>query len=154
MTASTTTLPPAQEGDPARAADEDPSSPSRAAADHRDGAVASSPFLAVIASVLTIGALKLAAPVVLPLALAVLLLALVWPLQKHLEDRLPPASSTIVAMIVLLSVLALCAVAVFAASNMIASRFPVYSDIFQEHYSTLVQWAEERDIPYEPNPIS
>ncbi|PSQ92576.1 MAG: hypothetical protein BRD52_04540, partial [Bacteroidetes bacterium SW_4_67_19] len=59
-------------------------------------------LLAVAVVVLVGGALKLTQPVTLPLAFALFLMALFWPLQRRLAGRAGPGAAVLVTLTVCL----------------------------------------------------
>ncbi len=122
-----------------------------AGGDRRAGEAVTRRLLGIIAAVLVIGALKLASPVALPLALAILLLAIVWPIQERLESHLGGRWGTLVSMMTVFALMAVFVAAMFVATRMIAEQLPNYQPVVQQRYQSIVEWMSAKGVPFEPD---
>ncbi|HEX5714812.1 MAG TPA: AI-2E family transporter [Thermoanaerobaculia bacterium] len=98
-------------------------------------------LLAVVAVVLVIAFLKWSAVATMPVAFAVLLIALVWPLQRKLEERLPSGVSFVAAVLVLLVVVGLFVAALWWTGQTVAERSSEYAPRLQAVYQQVQAWA-------------
>jgi predicted PurR-regulated permease PerM len=98
-------------------------------------------LLAVASAVLVIAFLKWSHAATMPLAFAVFLIALAWPLAERLERRLPRWASLVVTILTLLLAFALFVGALVWTGRSIAERAPEYSGRLQEVYARLQGWA-------------
>lgn len=117
----------------------------RAAGD--DGSVWHRRLLALIAIILTIGALHVMRPVTLPLAMAAFVLILVWPVESWLEMRVPRWFAITLTMLGLLLVLALLLAALWWSVRRLADRGPEFADRLESMGARLRSGAEESGLP-------
>lgn len=96
---------------------------------------------AVMAVVLLIAFLKWSAVATMPVAFALFLIALTWPLQRKLEQRLPHTVSFLVAVLVLLLVVGLFVGALWWSGRVVAERSPQYAERVQAVYGQVQAWA-------------
>lgn len=99
-------------------------------------------LLAIVATLLGLGALMVAEPVLLPLTFAVFLVALFWPLQRRLEGRLPRAAALGVTLLTFVVVLALFAGALWWSGEIVARQAATYEQEFQALAETWRQRAQ------------
>jgi len=100
----------------------------------------------LIAIILAVGALSTASSVFAPIALALLIIALVWPLQSHLQSFLPKLVALLISMTVVIC-------AFFAFGSMIAWAFGrvgrwIVADAarFQLFYDQIIAWLDSHGI--------
>lgn len=98
-------------------------------------------LLAVIAAVLVVAFLKWSAVVTMPLALALFLIALGWPLQERLERRLPRKLAFALTVLSMLLVFAAFVGALVWCGQLIAEKAPQYSGKVQAVYAQIQEWA-------------
>jgi AI-2 transport protein TqsA len=98
-------------------------------------------LLAVIATVLVIAFLKWSQVATMPLAFALFLIALAWPLQEWLERRLPRWASFALTALSLLLVIGLFLGALVWCGETVADRAPQYAGKVQTIYRQLQGWA-------------
>ena len=103
-------------------------------------------LLAVVAVVLVIAFLKWSAVATMPVAFALFLIALVWPLQRKLEGRLPRGLSFLLSVLVLLLVVGLFVAALWWSGQMVAERAPQYAQRVQAIYGQVEAWARSHGI--------
>lgn len=96
---------------------------------------------AIVAVVLVIAFLKWSAAASMPLAFALFLVALAWPLQRRLEKRLPRRIGFLLTVLALLLVLALFVAALWWSGQMVAERAPQYTQRVQAIYGQIEAWA-------------
>jgi AI-2 transport protein TqsA len=101
---------------------------------------------AVVAVVLVIAFLKWSAVATMPVAFALFLIALVWPLQRKLEKRLPSGVSFVLAVLALLLIVALFVVALWWTGQAVAERSSEYAPRLQAVYQQVQAWARSHGI--------
>lgn len=101
---------------------------------------------AVVAVVLVIAFLKWSAVAMMPVAFALFLIALVWPLQRWLEGRLPRGVSFLLAVLALLLVVGLFVAALWWSGQMVAERAPQYAQRVQAIQGQVEAWARSHGI--------
>lgn len=112
---------------------------------------ATTTLLAVITSILAVQFFRDTYPVTMPLAAAVFLAMLVYPLQSWLVRRLPRRirwMGTVVALLVILAALAAFAGAFALAATLVAERVPQYADRLQTLWGRVSSWATSHGIPF------
>lgn len=92
---------------------------------------------AVTAIVLVLAFLKWSQVVTMPLAFAVFLIALAWPLEERLERRLPRWASFTLTLLALLLVFGLFVGALVWSGQTVAEKAPQYASKVQEIYRQL-----------------
>lgn len=95
---------------------------------------------AFIATILVLGVMKVAQPVTLPLALAMFLIVLAWPLQVRLEKRLPSWLAFISTFMIFLMILALFVGVLALTGNIIARKAPQYIAQIEFSLGSLGKW--------------
>lgn len=101
---------------------------------------------AVVAVVLVIAFLKWSAVATMPVAFALFLIALIWPLQRWLEGRLPRRVSFFLAVLALLLVVGLFVAALWWSGQMVAERAPQYAHRVQAIQGQVEAWARSHGI--------
>ncbi|MEA2564469.1 MAG: transport protein TqsA [Acidobacteriota bacterium] len=101
---------------------------------------------AVVAVVLVIAFLKWSAVATMPVAFALFLIALVWPLQRKLENRLPSGVSFVLAVLVLLLIVGLFIAALWWTGQAVAERSSEYAPRLQAVYQQAQAWARSYGI--------
>jgi AI-2 transport protein TqsA len=104
-------------------------------------------LLAIGIAIAVVGALKVTQPVTLPLAAAVFLLVLAWPLQLGLERRLPRGVAYLLTTLAVLLTLAAFMAAIGWSLTGMAERAPEIIERAQQLRDDLSGMAEERDLP-------
>ena len=95
-------------------------------------AQAQSRLLAIIAAALVILALRMSSAVTLPLAFALFLIALLWPVQSRLESRLPRTAAFVFTVLVLFATLWAFAWILVECVDEAVERWPRYEGRFQQ----------------------
>jgi len=103
-------------------------------------------LLAVIATVLVLAFLKWSQVVTMPLAFAVFVIAVMWPLQERLQRHLPRWASLVLTVLVLLLVVALFVGALYWSGSLVAERAPLYEPKLRALYGQLEGWARSHGI--------
>ena len=101
---------------------------------------------AVVAVVLVIAFLKWSAVATMPVAFAAFLIALAWPLQRKLENRLPSGVSFLIAVLVLLLVVGLFVAVLWWTGQTVAERSSEYVPRLQAVYQQVQGWARAYGI--------
>ena len=101
---------------------------------------------AVVAVVLVIAFLKWSAVATMPVAFAAFLIALAWPVQKKLEQRLPSWMSFIIAVLMLLLVVGIFVAALWWTGQTMAERSSEYMPRLQAIQQQVQAWARAQGI--------
>jgi predicted PurR-regulated permease PerM len=104
-------------------------------------------LIAVITVILVALALRMSQPVTLPLALAIFVVVLAWPLQARLERALPRKVAYVLTVLAVLLVLALFCGALWWSGHTVAEKMPEYQPRFAELRAQVERWASQRGIP-------
>jgi AI-2 transport protein TqsA len=104
-------------------------------------------LLAILAVIAVVGALKVTQPVTLPLATAIFLLVLFWPLQAWLQARVPRPLAYAVTILAMLLVIAGFMAAVGWSLAVVVERAPEVVERARQLQAELGGWAEERELP-------
>lgn len=99
-------------------------------------------LLGIITVILVAWGLKAAASVLVPLAFAMFLTAVFWPLQRRLQRRLARSLSTAITLLSFLVVVGLFVGALWLSGNIIAQTWPQYSDQLQGYVNQIRSWAQ------------
>lgn len=102
--------------------------------------------LVVIASILVIAALYLAQPVVEPLAFALFVIALVWPIQAWLEARAPKLAALAITLLVTILVVAALGGLIVWGFGRVARWIINDAARFQMLYAQKVAWLEGNGV--------
>jgi AI-2 transport protein TqsA len=100
----------------------------------------------LIAVILTVAALWFAATVFAPLACALLIIALVWPLQAWLERSMPRAVALIICILLILAVFGAFGTIVVWAFGRVIRWLIAEAPRFQMLYTEAMAWLEARGI--------
>ena len=103
-------------------------------------------LLAVVAVVLVIAFLKWSAVATMPVGFALFLIALIWPLQRKLERRLPRKVSFVLAVLALLALVGLFVWALWWSGQMVAERAPQYAQRLEALSGQAEAWARSKGI--------
>jgi predicted PurR-regulated permease PerM len=103
-------------------------------------------LLAIIALIVVGGALKLTASVTLPLAFALFLAAVCWPLQHRLEERMPRGVALALTLAILLAVLLAFAGTLWFSATIVARDWPQYASQFQNYMDQARNTAQQYGI--------
>jgi predicted PurR-regulated permease PerM len=103
-------------------------------------------MLAICTAILVAAALYFARSIFAPFAFALFIMAIVWPVQSALQNKLPELAAVVLTLVTTLSV-------VVAFGGMVAWGFSVVAEWvighaprFQELYLEWARWLEEHDI--------
>lgn len=88
-------------------------------------------LLAIIMVLIVTWGLKVSAPVTLPLAIAMFLVAVFWPLQHRLERNVPRGLAAALTLLSFLLVIAGLVAAVWYAVEVVSQKWPQYEGQFQ-----------------------
>ena len=103
-------------------------------------------LIGVIAAILVTGAAYLASGVLAPLTLALFIIAIVWPLQRALQSRMPALLALAITMIVTVAVcLGFASLAVWAFGR-VGRSLIADSQRYQAFYDAAVAWLDDRGI--------
>jgi predicted PurR-regulated permease PerM len=103
-------------------------------------------MLALCTAILVAGALYLARSVFTPVAFSVFAIAIVWPLQKSLQARMPKIIALAFTLLLTLTVLALLALAIAWGTSQVGRWLLGNLDRFQFIYARINEWLEGHGI--------
>jgi AI-2 transport protein TqsA len=114
----------------------------------RNGAIAGPAHLAwtVAAIVIVLGAVSIAKTVVAPVAFALFLIALIWPLQARLQALVPPLSALLVSILVLMAAFGGFASLIVWGFGRVARWIIANVGRFQSVYEQAVAWLDGHGI--------
>ncbi len=104
-------------------------------------------LLAIIAALLAIVGLRMSYAVTMPLAVAVVVIAAIWPVKPWLDRALPSSLSYAGTVLVLLVLLAGFMAAVYFSAAQIVRAFSQNWDQFELMYRAATSWAERWGLP-------
>jgi AI-2 transport protein TqsA len=104
------------------------------------------PALMIIATIAVLAAVKLARSVIAPVALALFIIALAWPLQSRLQSRLPRLVALAIVMFVTASVFVAFASIITWGFGRVGRSLVSDSARFQVLYAQVTQWLEGHGI--------
>lgn len=90
-------------------------------------------LLAIIAVLVVITALKLSVSVSLPFAFALFLVAVFWPLQRRLEQRIPRWGAVLLTLAAFLLIATAFVSALWWSAESIAAKAPQYADEYNQY---------------------
>jgi AI-2 transport protein TqsA len=105
-------------------------------------------LVAIIAIVLTVFALEATATVTLPLAFALFLVALFWPLQWRLEVFLPRGIAAVITLLAFLMCAGGFVYALGAATDQVIDKAPEYQERFDQVRDSARSWAQRYGLPW------
>lgn len=103
-------------------------------------------LIATIAVILGVAALRATSAVTLPLAFAVFLVVLLWPLERALERRVPKGVALAGSLLALFAVLAVFTAALVLCADTLADGADQYRAQIDRARRTLESWAERAGI--------
>jgi predicted PurR-regulated permease PerM len=104
-------------------------------------------LLAVIAFVVGVAALRASYPVTMPLAVALIVIAAVWPVKAWLDRRLPALLSYTATVFCLVLALLMFAAAIYFSGAEVVRALVSKWPRLEEAYGELVDWAKGQGIP-------
>ncbi len=103
-------------------------------------------LLAIIAVILTIAALRVSYPVTMPLAVAAVIIAAIWPVKPWLDRVLPSSLSYVGTALILLVILLGFIAAVYFSAAQVVRAFTENWQQFELLYQSATAWAEQWGI--------
>ena len=103
--------------------------------------------LVIIAVLLVLAGLKWSTPATMPLAFAIFLIALCWPIREFLNRHVSSTLSFVGTTLALLIVLALFVGAIYFAAQSLASGLPKYSQDLQSLLEQVRNWLQSHGLP-------
>jgi AI-2 transport protein TqsA len=100
-------------------------------------------LLAVVATVIGIAALRASYPVTMPLAVAAVVIAAIWPVKPWLDRVLPSSLSYVGTVLVLLLVLLGFIAAVYFSAAQVVRAFTQNWDQFERLFQSATAWADQ-----------
>lgn len=104
-------------------------------------------LLAVVTLILTVAALRLTRPVMLPLVAGVFLAVLGWPIRRRLRNVVPGPAATLGAFFAVLAVFAGFVASLVWMTRRITDAVPRYRTIFENTYAGVGDWLRSRGLP-------
>jgi predicted PurR-regulated permease PerM len=103
-------------------------------------------MVGIIAVILVAGALSLAEAVAAPIAFAFFIIALVWPIQREAQARMPAVLALLATMIITLIVVTFLALAIAWGFGRVARWVIANAAQLQQLYTQKIDWAESQGI--------
>jgi AI-2 transport protein TqsA len=103
-------------------------------------------LLAICAAILVFAALYLARSILAPVVFALFIIAIVWPLQRSLQARIPKLLALVVTLVVILAVIVVFAFLMIWAFSRIGQWLVINSVRFQMLYTQASDWLEQHGI--------
>jgi predicted PurR-regulated permease PerM len=103
-------------------------------------------MVGIVAAVLLAAALKQASSVFAPLVLALFMIALVWPLQRRLQTRIPRLLALVITLLVTLAVMAAFASLIVWSFGRVGRELAADTARYQAHYDALVAWLDSHGL--------
>lgn len=100
-------------------------------------------LLALLTTVVVLGALKISQPVSLPLAFSLFLIAIFWPLQHRLEQRLTTGWAAVINLLIVIFLLALFGGALLVSYRQVMEKWPRYEQQYQRYRTEFIQWSRQ-----------
>ncbi len=99
-------------------------------------------LLAIIAVILIGAVLKVTASVTLPLAFAIFLTAIFWPLQRRLAQRMPRGAAVILSLVAFLIVVGIFIGLLWLSASIVAQGWQPYNDQFARYQQQVQNWLQ------------
>jgi predicted PurR-regulated permease PerM len=96
--------------------------------------------------VLVFAAVHFASAIVAPAAFALFVVAIVWPLQRSLQNRIPKLLALVVTIVTTLAVIAVLVYMIIWAFGVVAQWFIAHTDRFQAIYEQAIVWLDDHGI--------
>lgn len=106
------------------------------------------PLVAIAAVVIVLAAARTASSVLIPLVFALFLLAVFWPLQRRLQQRMPHTLATALTTLLFLVILALFAGTLWWSGRSVAGQWSQY----EEELTQYLRWAQQMGVPLPDGP--
>jgi AI-2 transport protein TqsA len=107
------------------------------------------PLISIIFIILLLAGLRATSAVTMPLAFALFLLALAWPMERAFERRMPRNVSMTLTLLVVLLVVSFFVGLFYLCVVSVAAKAPEYESRFQNLFENFQQWGERSIIPIE-----
>lgn len=101
------------------------------------------PLVAIAATVLVLGAVRMASSVLIPLLFALFLIAVFWPLQRRLQQRMPLSLATSLTTLLLLLLVALFLGTLWWSSRSVTGQWAQYRTELNQY----ITWAQQYGLP-------
>lgn len=103
-------------------------------------------MLGIITVILLAGGLSLAEPIAAPITFAIFIIALVWPIQRKAQARMPAALALLATMIITLIVVTFLTLAIAWGFGRVARWVIANAAQLQQLYTQKIDWAESQGI--------
>lgn len=105
------------------------------------------PLVAIAATLIVLGAARMAASVLIPLLFALFLIAVFWPLQRRLQQQMPLSLATSLTTLLLLLILALFLGTLWWSGRSVTGQWAQYRAELNQYLS----WAQQYGLPISTN---
>ncbi|MER0238923.1 AI-2E family transporter [Fulvimarina sp. MAC8] len=110
-------------------------------------------LLVIIAIILTVAAVKIGYPVLMPIVVSFCIIASAWPIKRWANRLGPPTLSYAITVVVLIFGLLLFFGIIFYALTQVAQNFVERQQEFEAVFENYSQWARENNLPVLPDEI-
>lgn len=104
-------------------------------------------LMVVMTTVIGITGLRLGYPVIMPLIVAIFVIATAWPIKNWLDARMPTALSYVGTVVILLTIFLGFVAIVYYATAEVARLFYERQDEFRALYNSYANWAQQNGLP-------
>lgn len=103
-------------------------------------------LMALVTVILVAGALKWTTAVTMPLAFALFLVAVFWPLQRYLEQRMARVPATLLTLLAFFAVIGLFVGSLWLSIELVEEKAEAYKEEFTALYQELQHWVAEHGL--------
>ena len=104
-------------------------------------------LLALIATVVAVASLRWGMPVLMPIVVAIFIIAAAWPIRKLFPGSVPAVISYGVTMLILFVILASFFAAIYFSMAQVANTFVGHDERFRALYAEYVDWGKPKGLP-------
>jgi predicted PurR-regulated permease PerM len=104
-------------------------------------------LLAIIAVIMVGAVLKITASVMLPLAFALFLTAIFWPLQRRFADHMPRGAAVLLSLLVFLLVVTVFVGLLWLSGSVVAQGWQPYSEQVTRYQQQAQSWLQSSGLP-------
>ena len=97
--------------------------------------------------VLVFAAVHFASAIVAPAAFALFVIAIVWPLQRVLQGKIPKLLALVITILVTLAAIAVLVYLILWAFGVVAQWLVANTDRFQSLYDQTIDWLDDHGVP-------
>lgn len=104
-------------------------------------------LLAVIATITVIAAMRVGYPVIMPMVVALFIIAAAWPIKDWIDHRLPTIVSYFGTIVILILIVGTFLGVIYLAISQVGKSFYARQDEFRSLYDAYAGWAASKGLP-------